>query len=148
MTAAHCRLKGRARSVPKYSPKKNYGVWHHRSPYSSTLHVLNSVTYLDRTPICDWYVGVRTNTRRTCVKKRVDYVLKLWYSFPSWLVNIVGGEGLCDHWMSMRIFTVIMNEMFHMNPQNNEESGFDLSFDLNRVAHSFLGHETRTISMS
>ena len=28
--------------------------------------------------------------------------------------------------MSMRIFTAIMNEMFHMNPENHEGSGFDL----------------------
>jgi len=41
----------------------------------------NSITYLKQTPLFPWYmvkcVTPRTETKKTCVEKRLDYMLKI-----------------------------------------------------------------------
>ena len=44
-------------------------------------------------PIFVWLVDLRTDTKRACVQKRLDYVVKICYSLTrlDLIVNIIGG---------------------------------------------------------
>ena len=78
---------------------------------TTKVDVPDTVTYLNKTPIFEWYVGVapRTNFEKTCLKESELHAQNMIIILGS-IVNIMGD--LYDHLMSMRIFTLMMNKIF------------------------------------
>ena len=52
----------------------------------------------------------------TCVQKRLDWVLKIWYIHCRLNSESNLGVGLYDHFMRTRIFTLTMNKIFIWAP--------------------------------
>ena len=56
------------------------------------------------------------------------------------IINInKGGGDLCDHSMSKRIFTLIMNKILILCPKIYEESGYTFDLDLLTILHQLCG---------
>ena len=74
-----------------------------------------------------------SGSTKTDIKKRFDYRLK--YDKHSKLNSGHNWDDLYDHFMTMRIFTLIMNQDIHMSSENCEESGYGLDLDLQTISY-------------
>ena len=91
----------------------------------------NSVTYYNWTSIFERDVAEWST--KTDIKKRFDYRLK--YDKHSKLNSGHNWDDLYDHFMTMRIFTLIMNQDIHMSSENCEESDYGLDLDLQTISY-------------
>ena len=79
------------------------------------LDVPTSVTQLNRTPISEWYVvrcGSNNGYLRDMCSKDIGLRVQNVMTVLSLIVNIIDGDLLYDHFMSIRIFTLMINEIF------------------------------------
>ena len=90
---------------------------------------LNSL--LKRTPIFEWCV-VRCESKKTRVKNRLGFAVKICYCSHSRLNNQHKWGDLYDHLM---IFTLMMIKVFHMSSKNYEESGYGHDMYLLIILH-------------
>ena len=101
---------------PHYLVLTTSTIWNHlhKSVKSCDVDVLNSVTYLELTPIFEWHV-IRCGSNNKH-QNRMDYMSKNMSTIWSSKVNIIGGE-YNEHSLSTRIFTLVMNMIFIQAPK-------------------------------
>ena len=79
------------------------------------VEVLDSITYLYHTPIFEWYVvryGSKNGYQKDmCSKYNGLHSQNVETNLGS-IVNIIGKGDLHDHLINMRVFTLIMSNIF------------------------------------
>ena len=87
--------------------------------FNGKVDVPNSVTYLRRTLIFEWYVvwcGSKNKYQKDTCLKEIGLHAQNMITIVASIIDLLGGN-LYDHSMSTRIFTLILNKIYVWAPK-------------------------------